>query len=176
MSFQIYFKDMRHRCERITVSNSEEEFRNTTVEDLKRNLIPEDQLEDTILRYRFKTLEKNRTLGFYSIKHEDHITAVHCGISGSGKPQNSSFYRPPVHVSGVKHEDEITSECKHGGHMHHTVNKTCFTGFAPSSTSDSIEWLVSEGSPEDDEDKVIPRSRSMDNVCDMNQPQLKPSE
>ncbi|CAM4733646.1 unnamed protein product [Leuciscus chuanchicus] len=77
MSFQIYFTDMRHGLERRTVSvaNSEEEFRNTTVQELKRKLIPEDQPEDTILRYRFNTLEKNHTLGFYGIKHEDHIFA-----------------------------------------------------------------------------------------------------
>jgi len=45
MSFQIYFRDMRQGLERIRVcvSDSEEEFRNTTVEELKRKLIPGDQ-------------------------------------------------------------------------------------------------------------------------------------
>jgi len=45
MSFQIYFTDELHGRERIRVcvSDSEEEFRNTTVEELKRKLIPGDQ-------------------------------------------------------------------------------------------------------------------------------------
>jgi len=45
MSFQIYFIDMREGLERtkVCVANSEEEFRNTTVEELKRKLIPGDQ-------------------------------------------------------------------------------------------------------------------------------------
>jgi len=45
MSFQIYFRDMRQGLERtkVCVSDSEEEFRNTTVEELKRKLIPGDQ-------------------------------------------------------------------------------------------------------------------------------------
>ncbi|KAK7117955.1 hypothetical protein R3I94_023239 [Phoxinus phoxinus] len=81
MSFQIYFTDRRRGLEgtAVPVADSEEEFRNTTVEELKRRLIPEDQLGDTILRYRSKTLKKNRTLGSYGIKHEDRITAERRG-------------------------------------------------------------------------------------------------
>ncbi|XP_077087089.1 uncharacterized protein LOC143738894 isoform X2 [Siphateles boraxobius] len=95
MSFQIYFTDKRRRIERIRVcvADSEEEFRNTTVEELKRKLIPEDQLEDTILvNYYEKTLKKNRTLGFYGIKHEDYITAVRRGSSYTVKIQLQSSH------------------------------------------------------------------------------------
>ncbi|XP_077087086.1 uncharacterized protein LOC143738893 [Siphateles boraxobius] len=147
MSFQIYFIDMRHGRlgKTVCVANSEEEFRNTTVEELKRKLIPEHQLADTILRYRFNTLKKNRTLGFYGIKHEDYITAVRRGSSYTG-PTLIARPRPsPVQVRSSK-------------------------------------WHWSIVAPEDDyededEDKVIPRSQSMDKLLfDMNQPQLKPSE
>ncbi|XP_056108552.1 uncharacterized protein LOC130086510 [Rhinichthys klamathensis goyatoka] len=105
MSFQIYFIDRRHGRERRTVSvaNSEEEFRNTTVEELKRKLIPEDQLADTILRYRFKTLKKNRTLGFYGIKHEDDITAFPRGYSYTVTHQTMSSH-------GQKYTKTITFE------------------------------------------------------------------
>ncbi|XDV53582.1 hypothetical protein PO909_022052 [Leuciscus waleckii] len=77
MSFQIYFLDTVNRLERraVSVANSEEEFRNTTVQELKRKLIPEDQLEDSILCCRLKPLEDDHTLGFYGIKHEGHIIA-----------------------------------------------------------------------------------------------------
>ncbi|XP_039535204.1 uncharacterized protein LOC120484222 isoform X2 [Pimephales promelas] len=90
MSFQIYFTDELHGRERIRVcvSDSEEEFRNTTVEELKRKLIPGDQLADTILHYCFYTLEENRTLGFYGVQHEGHIIAER---------------------RIIKHEDEFTS-------------------------------------------------------------------
>jgi len=50
MSFQIYFRDMRQGLERtkVCVSDSEEEFRNTTVEELKRKLIPGDQRKSSL--------------------------------------------------------------------------------------------------------------------------------
>ncbi|KAK9951836.1 hypothetical protein ABG768_017711 [Culter alburnus] len=83
MSFQIYFRDEINKRERmkVCVSSSEEELRNTTVEELKRKLIPEDQLDDAELLYKDETLKKNRTLGFYGIKHEDEIIAVRRGSS-----------------------------------------------------------------------------------------------
>ncbi|XDV53581.1 hypothetical protein PO909_022052, partial [Leuciscus waleckii] len=131
MSFQIYFLDTVNRLERraVSVANSEEEFRNTTVQELKRKLIPEDQLEDSILCCRLKPLEDDHTLGFYGIKHEGHIIAERRRISVREKrPRDSS----PVHEStvknskldnsdlktleddhtlgfGIKHEDEVTS-------------------------------------------------------------------
>ncbi|XP_039520165.1 uncharacterized protein LOC120474069 [Pimephales promelas] len=97
MSFHIYFtnEDMIQGLQRIRVcvSNSGEEFRNTTVEELKRKLIPGDQLENTVLvNSDAKTLKKSRTLGFYGIKHEDHILAVR-----RGRPYNITVAR--VHVS-----------------------------------------------------------------------------
>ncbi|KAK9951837.1 hypothetical protein ABG768_017712 [Culter alburnus] len=81
MSFQIYFRDWGHQRSdvKVCVSSSEEELRNTTVEELKRKLIPEDQHDNTILLYQHETLKKNRTLGSYGIKHRDEIRAVRRG-------------------------------------------------------------------------------------------------
>ncbi|XP_039535207.1 uncharacterized protein LOC120484222 isoform X5 [Pimephales promelas] len=202
MSFQIYFRDMRQGLERtkVCVSDSEEEFRNTTVEELKRKLIPGDQLEDTILRHRFKTLKENRTLGFYGVKHEGHIIAVRCRSSVTAKRPCDSL---PVHGSavkkteldnynlltleddhtlgfGIKHEDEITAaETASSGlpssrtAERHSMSprNSCYLERRSCGFQDS---LYSFKEDEDDEDKVIPRSQSMDNLLfDMHQPQLE---
>ncbi|XP_073688248.1 uncharacterized protein [Garra rufa] len=66
---------------KVSVANSEEEFKNTTVEELKRKVLPEDEYEKTILVYHWDTLKKNCTLGFYGIKHEDNITKVPRGTT-----------------------------------------------------------------------------------------------
>ncbi|XP_048014087.1 uncharacterized protein LOC125246967 [Megalobrama amblycephala] len=98
MSFQIYFTDEINKRERmrVCVSSSEEELRNTTVEELKRKLIPEDQHDNTILVYHFNTLKKKRTLGSYGIKHEDEIRAVR---RGSTYTEKIEFHSSPAKVT-----------------------------------------------------------------------------
>ncbi|XP_056308048.1 uncharacterized protein LOC130219632 [Danio aesculapii] len=82
--FQIQFVDEVHEGRApltVTVANSEEEFRNTRVKDLKRKLIPEDEYENTILIYERSTLKRNRTLGSYNVQHDSVITGLRRGAT-----------------------------------------------------------------------------------------------
>ncbi|XP_073798558.1 uncharacterized protein isoform X2 [Danio rerio] len=92
--FQIQFVDEVHEGRApltVTVANTEEEFRNTTVKDLQRKLIPEDEYENTILVYECSTLKRNRTLGSYNIQHGSVIRGLWHGepFVGSCGPMSS---------------------------------------------------------------------------------------
>lgn len=75
MSFQVCFLDRRKGTKiKVSVANSEEEFKNTTVEELKRKLLSEDSRYKVCELYcNDKLLFHDRTLGSHGIKHTDVI-------------------------------------------------------------------------------------------------------
>ncbi|RXN19403.1 ubiquitin-like isoform X1 [Labeo rohita] len=75
---------------KVSVANSEEEFRNTTVEELKRKLLSEDsRYKHCGLYCNHKLLFHDRTLGSHGIKHNDIIVT-----------------EPPMRPQSLSSEDE----------------------------------------------------------------------
>ncbi|KAL1248035.1 hypothetical protein QQF64_023411 [Cirrhinus molitorella] len=98
---------------KVSVANSEEEFKNTTVEELKRKVLSEDEYENSILAYYFcTTLKKNRTLGFYGIKHEDEITKVPRGTTYTVTSQTQSSAGHMTEVTYSFEDDNDDEEGK----------------------------------------------------------------
>ncbi|ROL48374.1 hypothetical protein DPX16_4200 [Anabarilius grahami] len=151
MSFQIYFRDEINKRERmrVCVSSSEEEWRNTTVEELKRKLIPEDQYDNTILVYHFNTLKKNRTLGSYGIEHEDEIRAVRRGSM-------HYFILNKAFLYSLKLTDLFISGT--------TTVKIQFESSHGQVTEETLAF-----EDDDDEDKEISRTQSIEHLALMQQ-------
>ncbi|XP_050955709.1 uncharacterized protein LOC127156721 [Labeo rohita] len=95
MSFQVCFLDRRTGTKiKVSVANSEEEFRNTTVEELKRKLLSEDsRYKHCGLYCNHKLLFHDRTLGSHGIKHNDIIVT-----------------EPPMRPQSLSSEDECEGE------------------------------------------------------------------
>lgn len=75
MSFQVYFLDRQKGTKiKVPVANSEEEFKNTTVEEFKRKLSSEESRNKVCGLYcNDQLLFHDRTLGSHGIKHNDVI-------------------------------------------------------------------------------------------------------
>ncbi|XP_052454348.1 uncharacterized protein LOC128014674 [Carassius gibelio] len=75
MSFQVWILERRKGTTiNVSVANSEEEFKNTTVEELKRKLFSADSRYKVCELYcNDERLFHDRTLGSHGIKHSDVI-------------------------------------------------------------------------------------------------------
>lgn len=100
MLYQLYIVDCKAET-LVDVANSEEEFRNTTVEELKRIVLKYDYLRETYqnidnfrLVYINRQLEDCDTLGKHGITHRDTILVVLRLLGGGGPiPPDERFPR-----------------------------------------------------------------------------------
>ncbi|XP_016350226.1 ubiquitin-like isoform X1 [Sinocyclocheilus anshuiensis] len=75
MSFNIFIKYEIGQLRAVSV-DSEEELKNTTVEELRRRAFPEDQWDALVFIFEGRQLEEGRTLGSYGVLNESTIHAV----------------------------------------------------------------------------------------------------
>ncbi|XP_016350227.1 ubiquitin-like isoform X2 [Sinocyclocheilus anshuiensis] len=86
MSFNIFIKYEIGQLRAVSV-DSEEELKNTTVEELRRRAFPEDQWDALVFIFEGRQLEEGRTLGSYGVLNESTIHAV-LRLRGGAPPED----------------------------------------------------------------------------------------
>lgn len=90
MLYQLNILNMKGEKILVDVSNSEEEFRNTTVEELKRKYLKDyGDYQNVRLLFKDRQLEDLDTLGDYGIRHKSTIFVIlRLPGGGPGPPED----------------------------------------------------------------------------------------
>ncbi|KAF4094712.1 ubiquitin-like protein ISG15 [Onychostoma macrolepis] len=100
MRCEIFIKELDGKTRSVCV-NSEEELKNTTVEEFIRRLCPEEDLKKFIYIFNGQVLEDDSTLAFYGMKQFCTVIkrirlrggAPPAEDGGEGMPRNASMDR-----------------------------------------------------------------------------------